>query len=282
MAEPRDPQALLAAYRDGLGPSPAAQARMLARLGAELGAASVATSLATPASASAATPAAATVTATTAGATGLAGAAKLAVLVTVLGAATGTTALLVRGTPGTEAGSELPDATSSAAATGDPVPIAEPRPDARGEVSPATPAGAGQGGSVPAEPSPEPLPPVSVARSEREPSEPQPRRRRGAPSSASTEQAEPPVAELGLADEAKALREVDAALRRSDLVGARAALDAHARAYPKPALAAEAELLTLLLGCAEADASARQRADDLLVEHPEHPARARIEARCGE
>jgi hypothetical protein len=87
--------------------------------------------------------------------------------------------------------------------------------------------------------------------------------------------------EDNLADEAKLLRSVDAALRQADLATARTQLDTYRRTFAAGSLGAQADELALLLACADDPQAASKRALDHLHAHPGSRARARIEDACG-
>jgi hypothetical protein len=110
------------------------------------------------------------------------------------------------------------------------------------------------------------------------PSTPEAARPRSSPRPrARTSEVEP----AALADEAKLLRSVDAALRVNDLAVARAQLDAYRRTFASGSLRAQADELALLLGCADQLADATTHALAHLEAHPDTRARKRIEDACG-
>ncbi len=117
------------------------------------------------------------------------------------------------------------------------------------------------------------------------PAEPELRTEPDAPQPGTTVRRRPRVDEPkpapSLADEAKLLRSVDAALRQRDLASARAHLDDYRRTFVTGSLGAQADELALLLACAEDPQTASQQASDHLKAHPNSRARARIEDACG-
>jgi hypothetical protein len=259
----RDPERLLTAYRSGLGPSRAAEDRMLASLQAQI------VVLPDPSVTSGGVG-----TSAGAGAGGgvaAAAGAKLAAVVLVASVGIATVAVAVFG----------PDATTSARA---PVEQVELEPE---QVEPHDPMADPMVDPMP-EPMPEIVPAPAVASERVEPSPPTldvpgsadaPRPRVSSrPRSARADELGPAVP---LADEAKLLRNVDAALRARNLAAARTQLEVYRHTFARGSLRAQADELALLLACADELDGASTRALDHLHAHPDTRARARIEDACG-
>jgi hypothetical protein len=251
MAE-RDPEQLLATYRSGLGPSRAAEDRMLASLQSQI-------VLPDPSSGVGATSGGAA----SGGVVSAAGA-KLAAVVLVASVGVATVAVAVFGRdPASFA------RTPTSAPTRAPVVQVDPEPR-RVEPPAPTPDRVPAISSAPVVESP----PMAID----VPSTPEAARPRSSPRPrARTSEVEP----AALADEAKLLRNVDAALRVNDLAVARAQLDAYRRTFASGSLRAQADELALLLGCADQLADATTHALAHLQAHPDTRARKRIEDACG-
>jgi hypothetical protein len=239
----RDPDRLLAAYRSGLGPSRAAEDRMLASLHSQI--------LVLP------DPSGGAGAGGGAGASGGLGATVTAKLAAVaLSASIGVAAVTVA-----VIGRDAPAPAPARVVSVEPAPVVV-------EVAPPP-----TSPPVQEEPSyAEPVEPEVLLA----PETPQPRsttRRR-----ARKDEPEPAPK---LADEAKLLRGVDVALRQGDLAGAHEQLDAYHGMVATGSLRAQADELELLLSCAEKLDGASKRALDHLDAHPESRARTRIEAACG-
>lgn len=238
-----DPERLLALYRDASGPTRAAEQRMLAALHVQLGRAAAGGSAAA-----------------TSG-TALAGK-----LVAVLIAASSVVAL-VHGLGASEHEFTEVD-THERAPLVDPTPALDPVPAA---ILASTPPPELE--RVPAE-----APSLTPARVDERA---RPRtRKRAHPQAATMVVDEGPVADAGMAAEAKLLREADAALRRGALDDARQLLDEHRLGFRQPNLADEAELLARLLDCHEGRPNADALARRYLDAHPQSPAAARVAATC--
>ena len=243
----RSPAKLLAAYRDAAGPPPAIEQRMLEVLHAQI---TVPPPPTGGGMAGGATTGAAS-----------AGGVKLAVVLTVVGGLAVAVA-----TPWLRASVEPAPQSEIVNIEGEAVLVGEPGP-APVQV-PVLPAAAAHE-SAPAEPVTEPV--VEPAAEPKHAAA----RRRSAPRARSEA---PPAATL--ADEAQLLRSADAALRQGRLSEARSLLDRHARDFGQASLQAEAELLELLLACAERRPDAHARASAWLTRQPSHPARTRIVELC--
>ncbi len=101
------------------------------------------------------------------------------------------------------------------------------------------------------------------------------------PLTPATEPAEPVVASVSVGEEARLLREADAALRAGDLSRAGVLLDEHARTFPRGVLVEERDAERVLLLCAEGDApAARAEGERFLVRHSQSPLAARVRASC--
>lgn len=250
----RSPAKLLAAYRDAAGPSPAIEQRMLEVLHAQI-------TLPPPPTGGGVAGGATTGAAS-------AGGVKLAVVLTVVGGLA-----VAAATPWLRASVEPAPQPEIVNIEGEAVLAVEPGPPSP-ELAPAPvlvpelPAAAAHE-SAPAEPVTDP-----AVESAGEPKHAAPRRR-SAPRARSEA---PPAATL--ADEAQLLRSADAALRQGRLSEARSLLDRHARDFGHASLQAEAELLELLLACAERRPDAHGRATAWLTRQPSHPARTRIVELC--
>lgn len=241
----RSPAKLLAAYRDAAGPPPAIEQRMLEVLHAQI--------TVPPPPAGGGVAGGATTGAASAGGV------KLAVVLTVVGGlavAAATPWLRASFEPAQPEIVNIEGEAVLAVEPGPPIPVLAPAP----VLVPVLPAAAPHE-SAPAEPA-------------AEPKQAAPRRR-----SAPRPRSEPPPAAT-LADEAQLLRSADAALRRGRLSEARSLLDRHAREFGQASLQAEAELLELLLACAERRPDAHARATAWLTRQPSHPARTRIVELC--
>ncbi len=85
-----------------------------------------------------------------------------------------------------------------------------------------------------------------------------------------------------VAEEARLLREADAALRAGDTAGATRWLDDHARLFPHGVLAEESDVQRVLVLCAahQADA-ARVAASRFLSAYPQSLLAGRVRASCG-
>ena len=249
----RDPQSLLAAYRSGLGPSQAAENRMLTSLRSQIlvlpdptGGGGIAGGGATGGGAAGGGASVASGGATVA--------AKIAavVLSAAVGVATVTVAVIRR----------------------------EPAQPARASIEP-TSQPIEEVAPIPPEPAPPPVvqleAPLPVEPEIQAPPEvPQPRtapRRR-----TKIDEAQPAPS---LADEAKLLRSADVALRKGDLATARTQLGQYRDSFATGTLRAQADELELLLACANDPETASKRARDHLDAHPNSRARTRIEDACG-
>lgn len=242
----RSPAKLLAAYRDAAGPPPVIEQRMLEVLHAQI--------TVPPPPAGGGVAGGATTGAASAGGV------KLAVVLTVVGGLA-----VAAATPWLRASFE-PAQPEIVEIEGEAVLVGEPGPAP--VLVPVSPAAAPHE-SAPAEPVTDP-----VAEPAAEPKHTAARRR-----SAPRVRADAPPAAT-LADEAQLLRSADAALRRGRLSEARSLLDRHARDFGQASLQAEAELLELLLACAERRPDAHARATAWLTRQPSHPARTRIVELC--
>jgi hypothetical protein len=250
MAE-RDPEQLLATYRSGLGPSRAAEDRMLASLQSQI-------VLPDPSGGVGATSGGAA----SGGAVSAAGA-KLAAVVLVASVGVATVAVAVFG------GDASSFARTPTTPTRAPVVQVDPEPP-RVEPPAPTPDRVPAISSAPVVESP----PLAID----VPSTPEAARPRSSPRPrARTSEVEP----AALADEAKLLRSVDAALRVNDLAVARAQLDAYRRTFASGSLRTQADELALLIGCADQLADATTHALAHLEAHPDTRARKRIEDACG-
>lgn len=87
---------------------------------------------------------------------------------------------------------------------------------------------------------------------------------------------------VDVADEARLLREADAALRAGDSARAEAFLDEHARRFPEGVLAEERDAELVLVQCAAGQAErARTSESRFLREHPRSLLAGRVKGSCG-
>jgi hypothetical protein len=264
MAE-RDPERLLAAYRSGLGPSRPAEDRMLASLQLQISV------LPDPSGGGGAPSGGAGASGGVGASGGLAAAAggKLAAVVLVASVVVSTVTVAVFGRDASG-----PAASGPASLERAPIVRVEPEPKPE-RVEPPGPTFEAVPAPAPAsEPSEPATPTADAASSSKAPRSRASPRPRGI--QASEVETAPP-----LADEAKLLRSIDAALRVGDLAVARTQLDDYRRTFASGSLRAQADELALLLACADQLDGASTHALDYLHAHPDTRARERIEDACG-
>jgi hypothetical protein len=99
-----------------------------------------------------------------------------------------------------------------------------------------------------------------------------------AAAASSVEQASPSVS---VVEEARLLREAEAALRRGEIDTASTLLDTHARTFPHGVLVEEREAERVLVLCAGSRDGARPAAERFVHEHPDSPLAGRVRDACG-